>query len=117
MCFIYFQAAEKLSWIAHDVSDALSSATGQETVPVEPALLPDTLTSPTRTRACSQASRVREFNPSLVLSSEVFEEEVADIAQVHCESELFEFELTDHPPAVRLKEIFKKNYNFGRALD
>ena len=31
--FIYFQAAGRLTWIAHDASDTLSSATGQETVP------------------------------------------------------------------------------------
>lgn len=30
---IYFQAAERLSWIVHDASDALISATGQEIVP------------------------------------------------------------------------------------
>ena len=47
----------------------------------------------------------QECNPTApVLNSEVFEEEVSDIAQVHCENELFELELTDHPPLV--------NFNF-----
>ena len=35
--------------------------------------------------------------------SEVFEEEVSDIGEVHCENDLFEFELTDHPPLVNVK--------------
>ena len=95
--FVYFQAAERLTWIAHGASDVLSSATspGQETVPalgrapemcfVDPALLQDIRTAPT--------SPVRECNPTApVLNSEVLEEEVSDIAQVHCENELFEFE-------------------------
>lgn len=83
--FIYFQAAERLTRIALDVSDALSSATWQETVPalgralemstVESVLPPDTRTSPT--------SSVRESNITPVISSECFEEEVSDIAQIH----------------------------------
>ena len=84
--FIYFQAAEKLTWIAHDASDALSSVTGQETVQafgrapemstVEPALPPATLTAPT--------SPARECNPTPVLNSEVFEEEVYKNGQFLC---------------------------------
>lgn len=31
--YIYFQAADRLTWIAHDVLGASSTATGQETVP------------------------------------------------------------------------------------
>jgi len=44
----------------------------------------------------------------------VFEEEVSDIAHVHCESELFELELTDYPPLKKVKEM-KSSY-FGSAL-
>ena len=88
--FKYFQAAGRLTWIAHDASDALSSATGQETVPalgrapetssVDPALLQDIRTAP--------VSSVRECNPTApVLKSEAFQEEVSDIAQVHCEND------------------------------
>ena len=62
---------------------------------VEPALPPATLTAPT--------IPAREFNATPVLNSEVIEEEVSDIAQVHCENDLFEFELTDHPPVVNVK--------------
>ena len=89
--FIYFQTAERLTLIVQDASDALSSVTGQEIVQalgrvpetstVEPALPPATLKAP--------ASPARECNPTSVLNSEVFEEKVSDIAQVHCELDLF----------------------------
>ena len=84
-----------LTWTARDASNVSNSATGQETAPppgkgpempiVEPPLLPDIPTAHT--------SQVTEFNLNPVKSSEVFDEEVADIAQVHCENESFEFEL------------------------
>ena len=116
--FFYFQAVERLTCIAHDASDALSSAIGQETVPalgqapemptVEPALRPDILTSPT--------SRVTESNPNPVLSSDVFEEEVEDIAQVHCENESFEFELTDHTPPVNVKGNLRRKLEFWKRI-
>ena len=118
--FKYFQAAERLTWIAHDASDALSSATGQETVPalgrapeissVDPALLQDIRTAP--------ASSVRECNPTApVLNSEVFQEEVSDIAQVHCENELFEFELTDHPPLVNVEGNLRRKIEFWKRIE
>ena len=62
---------------------------------MEPALPPATLTAPT--------SPAWECNTTPVLNSEVFEEEVSDIAQVHFENDLFEFELTDNPPLVNVK--------------
>ena len=42
----------------------------------------------------------------------MFEEEVSDIGQVHCESELFEFELTDHPPLVNVKGSLLRKLEF-----
>ena len=116
--FIYFQAAERLKWIAHDASDALSSVTGQETVQalgrapetstVEPALPPATLTAPT--------SPARECNPTVVPNSEVFEEEVSDIAEVHCENDLFEFGSTDHPPLVNVKGNLRRKLEFWKRI-
>ena len=100
--------------IAQDASDALSSVTGQEIVQalgrvpetstVEPALPPATLTAPT--------SPARECNPSPVLDSEVFKEEVSDITQVHCENDLFEFELTDHPQLENVKGNLRRRLEF-----
>ena len=125
--FIYFQAAERLTLIAKDASDALSSVTGQkivqalgrvpETSTVEPALPPATLTAP--------SSPARECNPTPVLDSDVFEEEVSDIAQVHCEldffdffdfSRFFEFELTDHPPLENVKGNLRRKLEFWKRI-
>ena len=111
-----------LTWTARDASNVSNSATGQETAPppgkgpempiVEPPLLPDIPTAHT--------SQVTEFNLNPVKSSEVFDEEVADIAQVHCENESFEFELSnhDHPPCVRfnVKGNLRKNLEFWQRI-
>ena len=96
---------ERLTSTLRDASDVINSATGQEiaqargqalkTSIAEPALTPDIPTART--------SQARESNLNLVQSSEVFEEEVADIEQVHCESQLFEFELSGHLPRVNVK--------------
>ena len=104
--------------IAQDASDALSSVTEQEIVQalgrvpetstVEPALPPATLTAPT--------SPARECIPTPVLDSEVFEEEVSDIAQVHCENDLFEFELTDHPPLENVKGNLRRKLEFWKRI-
>ena len=55
------------------------------------------------------------LNP--VQSSNVFNEEVTDIAQVHCDSELFEFELSTSPPCVNVKGNFVETSNFGSILE
>ena len=70
---------------------------------------PATLTAPT--------SSARECNPTPVLNSEVFEEEVfADIAQVLCENDLFEFELTDHPPLENVKGNLRRKLEFWKRI-
>ena len=104
--------------IAQDASNVLSSVTGQEIVQalgrvpetstVEPALPPATLTAPT--------SPARECNPTPVLDSEAFEEEVSDIAQVHCENDLFEFELIDRPPLENVKGNLRRKLEFWKRI-
>ena len=54
------------------------------------------------------------LNP--VQSSNVFDEEVADIAQVHCDSELFEFELSTSPPCVNVKGNLRRNFEFWKHI-
>ena len=51
-------------------------------------------------RILIQLLQIRSRNPHSTRgrSSDVFDEEVADIAQVHCESELFEFQLNNCSP-------------------
>ena len=51
-----------------------------------------------------------------VQSSNVFDEEVADIAQVHCNSELFEFELSISPPCVNVKGNLRRNVEFWKHI-
>ena len=46
----------------------------------------------------------------------VFDEEVADIAQVHCDSELFEFELSTSPPCVNVKGNLRRNFEFWKHI-
>ena len=46
----------------------------------------------------------------------MFEEEVSDIAQVHCESDLFQFELTDHPPFVNVKGNLRRKLEFWKRI-
>ena len=104
--------------IAQDASNVLSSVTGQEIVQalgrvpetstVEPALPPATLTAPT--------SPARECNPTPVLNREVFEEEVSDIAQVHCVNDSFEFELTDRPPLKNVKGNLRRKLEFWKRI-
>ena len=57
---------------------------------------------------------------SLVLSrSEVFEEEVADIGQVLCKRELFEFELTDdtvNPPLANVEGNLRRKLEFWKRI-
>ena len=49
-----------------------------------------------------------------VLNSEVFGEEVSDIAQVHCENDLFQSESTDHPPLVNVKGNLRTKLEFWK---
>ena len=75
---------------------------------VERALPPATLTAP--------SSPARECNLTPVINSEVFEEQVSDIAQVHCENDLFELKLTDHPPLVNVKENLPRKLEFWKRI-
>ena len=49
-------------------------------------------------------------------SSNVFNEEVADIAQVDCDSELFEFELITSTPCVNVKGNLRRNVEFFKCI-
>ena len=49
-------------------------------------------------------------------SSDVFVEEGADIAQVHCESELFEFQLSNCPPCGNVKGNLRRYLEFWRRI-
>ena len=94
-----------LTWTKQGALNVTNSATGQENalppgiahkvLIAEPHSPQDTHTAPT--------DPVTEPTLNLVQSSNVFDEEVADIAQVHCHSESFEFELSTSSPCVNVK--------------
>ena len=107
-----------LTWTAQGALNVTSSATGQENalppgiahevLIAEPHSPQDTHTAPT--------DPVTEPTLNLVQSSNVFDEEVADIAQVHCDSELFEFELSTSPPCVNVKGNLRRNFEFWKHI-
>ena len=94
-----------LTWTARGALNVTNSATGQENalppgiahevLIAEPHSPQDTHTAPT--------DPVTEPTLNLVQSSNVFDEEVADIAQLYCNSGWFEFELSTSPPFVKVK--------------
>ena len=107
-----------LTWTARGASNVTNSATGQENalppgiahevLIAEPHSPQDTHTAPT--------DPVTEPTLNPVQSSNVFDEEVADIAQVHCDSELFEFELSTSPPCVNVKGNLRRNFEFWKHI-
>ena len=77
-----------------------------EVLIAEPHSPQDTHTAPT--------DPVTEPTLNTVKSSNVFDEEVADIAQVHCDSELFE--LGTSPPCVRVKGNLRRNFKIWKHI-
>lgn len=107
-----------LTCTARGALNVTDSATGQESalppgivheVVIVEAHSPQDIHTP-RTDPVTEPT----LNP--VQSSNVFDEEVADIAQVHCDSELFEFELSTSPPCVNVKGNLRRNF-FGSVLE
>lgn len=107
-----------LTWTARGALNVTNSATGQdsalppgivhEVVIAEPHSPQDTHAAPT--------DPVTESTLNKVQSSNVFDEEVADIVQVHCESELFEFELSTSPPCINVKGNLRRNFEFWKRI-
>ena len=49
-------------------------------------------------------------------SSNVVDEEVAEIARVHCDSELFEFDLSTGPPCVNVKGKLRRDVELWKCI-
>ena len=64
----------------------------------------------------AHTSRIREEIHNLDQNSEVFEEEFDNIAQGHCQNDLFEFELSDQPPRVFVKGNLQRNLEFWKGI-
>lgn len=107
-----------LTCTARGALNVTNSATGQESalppgivheVVIVEAHSPQDIHTP-RTDPVTEPT----LNP--LQSSNVFDEEVADIAQVHCDSELFEFELSASPPCVNVKGNLRRNFEFWKRI-
>ena len=92
----------------HKLSHWARECTAHEALISEPHLPQDIHTAPT--------DPVSEPIVNPVQSSNVFDDEVADIAQVHCDSELFEFELCTSSPSVNIKRNLRKNFEFWKRI-
>ena len=108
-----------LTWTARGALNVANSATGQEnTLPpgIAHEVLIAELHSPQDTHT-APTDPVTEPTLNLVQSSNGFDEKVADIAQLHCNSELFELELRTSLPRVNVKGNLCRNVNFGSILE
>ena len=61
--------------------------------------------------------KVAEPKCSLVQSSEVFDEEINEIAQVHCENKVLEFELCNRSPSANVKGNLRRNLAFWKRIE
>ena len=64
----------------------------------------------------AHTSRIREEIHNLDQNSEGFEEEFDNIAQVHCQNDLFEFELSNQPPRVFFTGNLRRNLDFWKRI-
>ena len=74
----------------------------------EPVLPQDT--------AIVSTMKVAEPRRSLVQSSEVFDEEINEFAQVHCENKVFEFELCNRSPSAKVEGNLRRNLAFWKRI-
>ena len=93
-------------------------ATGQENVLppgiARETLIPERLSPQDIHTAPTEPLSEPTVNP--VQSSNVFDDEVADIAQVHCDSDLFEFEFSTSSPGVNFKGNLRGNSDFWKRI-
>ena len=101
-----------LTWTARGALNVTNSAIGQENA-LPPRIAHEALISelhsPQDTHT-APTDPVTEPTLNSVQSSNIFDEEVADIAQVHCDNELFEFELSTSPPCVNVQGNLRINF-------
>ena len=93
-----------LKWTVRGALNVTNSATGKENVLppgiAHEALIAEPLSPQDIHTAPTDPLSETTVNP--VQSSNVFDDEVADIAHVHCDSELFEFDLSTSSPSVKV---------------
>ena len=107
-----------LTWTARGALNVTNSATGQENVLppgiAHEALIAEPLSPQDIHTAPTDPLSEPTVNP--LQSSNVFNDEVADIAQVHCDSELFEFELRTSSPSVNVRGNLPRYLDFWKRI-
>ena len=81
-----------LTWTSRGAIYFTNSATGQGNA-LPPGITHEVLIAEPHSPQDTHTAPTDPVTPNPVQSSNVFDDEVADIAQVHCDCELFEFEL------------------------
>ena len=94
--------------LASGQENVLPPGIAHEALIAEPLSFQDIHTAPT--------DPLSEPTVNPVQSSNVFDDEVADIAQVHCDSELFEFELSTSSPSVNVEGNLPRNFDFWNCV-
>ena len=103
-----------LTLTARGALNVTNSATGQENV-LPPGIAHEALIAEPLSPQDIQTAPIDPLSePTVnpVQSSNVFDDEVADIAQVQCDSELFEFELSTSSPSVNVRGNLRRNHSF-----
>ena len=107
-----------LTWIARGALNVTYSATGQEDV-LPPGIAHEAhIAEPHSPQDIHTTPTDPVLGPTVnpVQSSNVFDDEVADIAQVHCDSELFEFELSTSSTSVNVRRNLRRNFDFWKRI-
>ena len=107
-----------LTWTTRGALNVTNLATGQENV-LPPGIAHEALIAkPLSPKDIHTAPTdpLSEPTDNPVQSSNVFDDEVADIAQVHCDSELFEFELSTISPSVNVRGNLCRNLDFWKRI-
>ena len=94
--------------LATGQENVLPPEIAREALIAEPLLPQDIHTAPT--------DPLSEPTVNPVQSSNVFDDEVADIAQVHYDSDLFEFEFSTSSPGVHVKANLHGNFDFWKRI-
>ena len=94
--------------LATEQENVLPPGIAREALIAEPRSPQDIHTAPT--------DPLSEPTVNPVQSSNVFDDEVADIAQVHCDSDLFEFEFSTSSPGVNVKGNLRGNFDFWKRI-
>ena len=94
--------------LATGQENVLPPGIAREALIAEPPSPQDIHTAPTEPLSEPTVNRVQ--------SSNAFDDEVADIVQVHCDSDLFAFEFSASSPGVNVKGNLRGDFDFWKRI-